>query len=375
MRQEFIAVDFGLGVRDRPLDLAVIIPTFNEVENVERLLKKLSLVLADINWEAIFVDDNSPDGTADVVRGISIKNQHVRIVHRIGRRGLSSAVIEGFLASSAPILAVIDGDMQHDEGILPQMFAHISERKADIAVGTRYADGGSVGEWSKSRVFASKLATRITHLVLKAPLTDPMSGLFMLSRETFMKSIPKLSGVGFKILLDIVSSLDTPPRIAEVSYTFRVREAGDSKASALVAAQYLTLLAEKTIGRYIPIRLLSFLCIGGLGVGIHLAILGSMLSFSVNFLTAQIAAVLAAMTFNFFLNNTFTYHDRKLIGWRALTGLLTFYGVCSVGAAANVGIGTWVNGQDTRWWISGLAGILVSSIWNFAASSIVTWKK
>lgn len=375
MQQEFIDVDFGSGVRDRPLDLAVIIPTFNEASNVKRLLEKLSLILADIHWEAIFVDDNSPDGTAQLVRSIGIQNQHVRIVHRIGRRGLSSAVIEGILASSAPVVAVIDGDMQHDEGILPQMFSHITSGTADIVVGTRYAEGGDFGTWDKSRIFGSKVATYIAHRVIKAPLSDPMSGFFMLSRATFMQAVPKLSGVGFKVLLDIVSSLDVPPRISEVAYTFRTREAGDSKASALVAAQYLALLAEKTIGKYIPVRLLSFLCIGGMGVGVHLGVLGSMLGAGLHFFTAQIGAVIAAMTFNFFLNNIFTYHDRKLTGWRLLSGLLTFYAVCSVGAAANVGIGTWVNGQDTQWWISGLAGILISSIWNFAASSMITWKK
>lgn len=375
MRQDFIAVDAGLAVDHGPLELAVIIPTFNESANVERLLGRLAIVLAGICWEAVFVDDNSPDGTAEVVRQIALDNRRVRVVHRIGRRGLSSAVIEGMLATAAPVLAVIDGDMQHDETVLPQLFAKVRSGEADIAIGTRYGEGGSVGSWDTGRVRISRIATRIGQMVTKTPLTDPMSGFFAVSRETLMAAIPKLSAVGFKVLLDIVASLPAAPRIAEISYTFRVRDAGESKASARVAAEYLALLADKTIGRFVPIRLLSFLLIGGMGVVVHLTALGSALWVGATFLTAQIGAVVVAMSFNFFLNNAFTYHDRQLRGWKMLAGLLSFYAVCSVGALANIGIGTWVNGQHERWWVAGLAGVAIGAIWNFAASAFVTWRK
>jgi dolichol-phosphate mannosyltransferase len=375
LRQEFIAAERALAVTDGPLELAVIVPTFNESANVERLLERLSVVLSGIHWEAVFVDDNSPDGTAELVRSIGRSNRQVRIVHRIGRRGLSSAVIEGMLATAAPVLAVIDGDMQHDEAILPKLFAAISRGEADVAVGTRYAEGGSTGDWSASRLRISQWATRIGQIALKAPLSDPMSGFFALKRETLMAAIPKLSGVGFKILLDIVASLPARPRIAEVSYTFRTRDAGESKAGALVAAEYLALLADKTIGRYVPLRLLSFLAIGGMGVGVHLGVLGASLSAGLSFIAAEVVAVVAAMSFNFFLNNTFTYRDRRLQGWKMVSGLLSFYAVCGVGAVANIGIGNWVNDQDGRWWLAGLAGVLIGAVWNFAASAFVTWRK
>ncbi len=358
-----------------PLQLAVIIPTFNEAANVERMVQRLAIVLAEISWEAIFVDDNSPDGTADLVRQIASTDRRVRVVQRVGRRGLSTAVIEGMLASAAPYLAVIDGDMQHDESVLVEMLEHVTSGDADIAVGTRYANGGSVGEWDATRVSASRIATRLGQVVLKAELSDPMSGFFLLSRETLMRALPKLSGVGFKILLDIVASLDSKPRIAEVPYTFRVREAGDSKAGALVGAEYLALLADKTVGKFLPLRLLSFLGVGGLGVGVHLGTLGAGLALGMGFLQAEILAVMLAMTFNFLLNNTFTYFDRRLKGWKMLSGLVSFYLVCSVGAVANVGIGTWFHTQDSRWWVSGLAGVLIGAIWNFVASSMITWRK
>ena len=358
-----------------PLQLAVIIPTFNEAANVVPLLNKLSIALADYHWEAIFVDDNSPDGTADLVREIGQKDIRVRVVHRIGRRGLSSAVIEGMLATSAPILAVVDGDLQHDEMALPKMVAAIENDEADIAIGTRYAKGGSVGEWDKLRHRASQGATWLGQKLLRVPLSDPMSGFMAIRRETLMAALPRLSGVGFKILLDIVASLPTPPRIAEVPYVFRSRLNGESKADSMIALEYISLLLDKTIGRFIPTRLVSFLAVGGLGVAVHLTVLGTALALGATFLNGQFAAVATAVAFNFYLNNRFTYRDRRLKGWKMLTGLLSFYLVSAVGAVANIGIGNWVHQMDSQWWLAGMAGVVVGAVWNFAASSFVTWRK
>jgi dolichol-phosphate mannosyltransferase len=375
MRNEFILVEHAIAVAAEPIALSVIIPTFNEVGNVDRVLERLAFVLADISWEAIFVDDNSPDGTADHVRAIARKDRSVRIVQRLGRRGLSSAVIEGMLASSAPIVAVIDGDLQHDEAILPSLFAEVVSGEADIAVGTRYTDGGGTGDWDAGRVRLSQLATVVGQKALGVKISDPMSGFFVVSRDTIMQALPRISGVGFKILLDILASLPAPPRIAEVPYVFRSRDEGESKAGAMVAAEYLALIVDKTIGRFVPLRLLSFIAIGGLGVGIHLSLLGFSLAMDAPFLNAQVIAVIGAMTFNFFLNNIFTYRDRRLRGWKILAGLASFYAVSTVGAVANIGIGTWMNGQDSRWWVAGLAGVVIGAVWNFAASSVLTWRK
>jgi dolichol-phosphate mannosyltransferase len=375
MRQSWQEFPAASAVDDAPLALAVIIPTFNEAANVEPLLRRLSLTLADIRWEAIFVDDNSPDGTSEIVRQIALNNPQVRIVQRIGRRGLTSAVIEGMLATAAPVLAVIDGDMQHDETILPRLHAAIASGEADIAIGTRYANGGGVGEWDKNRALASRIATKISHWAIKAPLSDPMSGLMAISRPVLMAALPRMSGMGFKVLLDIVASLPAVPRIAEVPYIFRERELGESKAGALVLAEYAALIADKTIGRYVPLRLISFLGVGGMGVGVHLSLLGLSLWSGIGFLEAEIIAVIGAISFNFTLNNIFTYRDRRLRGRKMIAGLLSFFAVCSVGAIANIGIGTWINGTDGRWWLAGLAGTVVGAVWNFAASSFVTWRK
>lgn len=368
-------VEVASAVSALPLQLAVIVPTFNEADNIAPLLDKLSIALAHYHWEAIFVDDNSPDGTADIVRGIGLQNTRVRVLQRIGRRGLSSAVVEGMLATSAPILAVIDGDMQHDETVLPQLIAAIESDQADIAIGTRYAKGGSVGQWSVLRHRASKGATWLGQKILQVPLSDPMSGFMVIRRDTLMAAMPRLSGVGFKLLLDIVASLPTPPRIAEVPYVFRLRLNGDSKADSMIALEYISLLIDKTIGRFIPTRLVSFLAVGGLGVVVHLSVLGTLLASGASFINGQLAAVVTAIAFNFFLNNHFTYRDRRLKGWKMVTGLVSFYLVSSIGAVANIGIGNWVNQIDHKWWLAGMAGVLVGAVWNFAASSFVTWRK
>lgn len=375
MRHSAIQLEKSAGFAETPLELAVIIPTFNETGNVEALLERLSIALAGISWEAIFVDDNSPDGTSELIREIGRHTSRVRVLQRLGRRGLSSAVVEGMLATSAPVLAVIDADMQHDESILPKLFAAVNGGDADLAVGTRYADTGSVGDWDMRRRLISTFATRIGGWVARTRLSDPMSGFFAISRTALVSALPGLSGIGFKILLDLTASTKEPLRVAEIPYQFRLREAGDSKLGARVALEYLSLLLDKTVGRIVPLRLLSFLTVGALGLGVHLAVLGGSVALGARFITAEVLAVLAAMTFNFQLNNIFTYRDRRLTGWKMVGGLLSFYAICMVGALANIGVGTWVNDTDGRWWLAGIAGAMIGAVWNFSVSSVLTWRR
>jgi len=364
----------ALAVDTQPLALSVVIPTFNEADNVEPLLQRLAIALAGVSWEAIFVDDDSPDGTADHVRTIARTDSRVRIVHRVGRRGLSSAVVEGMLASAAPVIAVIDGDMQHDETILPRLLGAILAG-AEIAVGSRYGAEGSVGDWDATRKRISSAATNLGRVLLGTQLSDPMSGFFAIRREAFMAALPQLSLIGFKILLDIIASLPKRPEIVEIPYHFRPRTAGASKLDTKIIAEYLALLIDKYAGHILPLRLMLFLLVGGIGVLVHMGVLASALALDVSFVVAEIAAVVAAMTFNFFLNNVFTYRDRQLHGVAMIRGLISFYAVCGIGALANVGIGIWVNAQDGRWWVAGLAGVVIGAVWNFAASSFVTWRK
>jgi dolichol-phosphate mannosyltransferase len=356
-------------------ELTIVVPTFKEHDNIVPLLDRLNAVLAGIAWEAIFVDDDSPDGTADAVREAAQRDARVRCIQRIGRRGLAGACIEGILASSASYVAIMDADLQHDEAILPQMLDTLRRENCDMVVGSRYIEGGGVGEWSAQRQRASSLATRLAHLVTKTDIADPMSGFFMLRRTVFEQVMRGLSTQGFKILLDILATAETPLRIKEIPYHFRPRVAGESKLDTLVAWEFAMLLADKLVGHIVPVRFLLFALIGGLGVFVHMGVLAAGLKlFGLTFVAAQTAAAFVAMTVNFVLNNLFTYADRRLKGWRILRGLVSFYVICSFGAAANIGVASYLFAQQQVWWVAGIAGIVIGSVWNYAVSSIFTWK-
>lgn len=370
------AVDRQSVTRDAPLELTVVIPTLNEAGNVQPLLEKLGVALAGIEWEAIFVDDGSTDGTPDLLTSIAQNDRRVRMVRRIGRRGLSSAVVEGALASTTPIIAVIDADLQHDERILPDLYKAIAKDGNELAIGTRYAGNGSTGEWDDKRLKISRFATALASPIMKTRLSDPMSGFFAVRRDVLLEAAPGLSNVGYKILLDLVASSPRPLKLAEVGYTFGTRQSGESKLDEMVALEYIELLLDKTIGRFVPVKLVQFGAIGVLGVGVHLALLYLTLNvLGAAFAAAQATAVVGAMTFNFALNNRFTYRDQQLKGLAWVGGLLSFYLVCSIGAIGNVGIGSLVYEQFHGWWMAGIAGAIVGSVWNYVASGWLTWTK
>lgn len=358
------------------LQLAVVIPTLNEAGNVRPLLDRLERALTGIQWEAIFVDDNSTDGTSDLIREIGRADNRVRVIQRIGRRGLSSAVIEGMLASAAPVLAVIDADLQHDETALPRLFQAIAADGNDVAVGTRYIEGGSTGEWDPSRERISRLATWLASKVTKTPLHDPMSGFFAIRRDVLIDALPRMSNIGFKILLDLVASASRPLRITEIPYTFGTRLTGESKLDNRVAQEFLILLLEKMFSGYVPVRFLLFSFVGSLGLLVHLSVLGLITGLAgIPFRIGQTVAVFVAMTFNYVLNNSLTYRDMRLKGSAFYSGLFSFYAICLIGAIGNIGVGELIYNIDQRWLLGGLAGAAVGVVWNYAVSSVFTWRR
>jgi dolichol-phosphate mannosyltransferase len=356
-------------------EYAVIVPTFNEAENVAGIVAALDVALAGLRAEIIFVDDWSQDGTAARIAAIAATRPDVRVIRRFDRRGLSGAVIEGMMATSAAVVAVIDGDGQHDESLLPRLLGRVSEGSADVAIGSRYCDQGSTGEWDERRLAYSRAATRLSRLVLRGPVSDPMSGFFAIRRETVEALLPRLSGRGFKILFDLLSSSPEPLRTVELPYRFRERTAGESKLGAGIVLDYGVMIADRLIRRYMPSRFVMFALVGTLGLGVHLGILRALLGLGATFGAAQTGAVLTAIAFNFLINNSFTFRDRKLRGTRLLVGLASFYAVCGLGALANIGTGAVLFADHHRWWISGVAGAAVGSLWNFAAATLVTWRK
>lgn len=360
----------------RPADISVIVPTFNERDNVEILIARLARVLDGFDWEVVFVDDDSKDGTLEVLHAAARRDVRVRYIHRIGRRGLSSAVIEGIQSTSGPLVAVMDADLQHDESLLPSMIRELDSAEVDLAVGSRYIQGGSVADWPQGRRVISKIATRFARVVTRPTLSDPMSGYFVIRRAAFDTAVRRLSALGCKILLDVLASADKPLQVKELPYTFRNRERGDSKLDALVSYEYLLLMLDKTIGRVVPVRFIMFATVGGFGVLCHMLLLALLyLVLRLGFPVAQSGATVGAMTFNFFVNNFLTYHDRRLKGFFGLArGLTSFYAVGAVGAIANVGIASALFARHYSWFLDGVAGIVVGAVWNYAASATFTWK-
>jgi dolichol-phosphate mannosyltransferase len=357
-------------------ELSVVVPTFNECDNVTTLFRRLETTLAGVAWEVIFVDDNSPDGTWDVVRGLARQDSRVRCIRRIGRRGLSGACIEGILASSAPFAAVIDADLQHDETQLPKMLALLQAGEADLVVGSRYVEGGSADSFNRQRAGASALATGVAKRVLRVEIADPMSGFFMIRRDRFEQLAPQLSTQGFKILLDVVATARGNLRIQESPYAFGSRLHGESKLDSMVALDFLGLVLAKLTHDTVSLRFLLFAMVGSIGLLVHLAVLFIALkAFALPFPESQACGALSAMTSNFIMNNFLTYRDQRLKGFAILRGLLLFYLVCSVGLLANVGVAFSVYDQQPIWWLAGAAGALMGVVWNYAMSGLFVWRR
>jgi dolichol-phosphate mannosyltransferase len=358
-----------------PIELSVIVPTYNESENVPLLVAKLTEVLAGISWEVIFVDDDSRDGTSAVVRKLSrTVSTNVRVVQRIGRRGLSSACVEGALASSAPYIAVMDGDLQHDERLLPRMLDALKAGN-EIAVGSRFVPGGDVGEFAANRIKISKAGARLARLIVKQDLSDPMSGFFMLRRDVFDRVVRRLSAKGFKILLDIFASAPAPLKVVELPFTFGSRIKGESKLDTMVAWEYAMLLLDKMLGSYVPVRFLMYLGVGTFGLGVHFAILWfTYKSRALPFEESQSIATGIAMVFNYWLNNQITYRDQKLKGIRFIYGFFSFAVICSIGALSNIGVASYLFAEQQSWWLAGIIGVVLGTVWNYAMTSVFTWR-
>ena len=357
----------------RVAELSIVVPTFKESGNVAELVQRLDTVLEGIDWEVIFVDDNSPDGTTEVVKAIAATDPRVRCIRRVHRRGLAGACIEGMLSSSAPYVGVMDADLQHDENLLPRMLATLKTGDTDLVVGSRYIAGGNAKAFSRSRGMMSKAAGSLARMMTRIDLTDPMSGFFMMRRDRFDPLAPSLSTAGFKILLDIVLSAKGGLRIVEEPYVFGSRTYGESKLDAQVGLDFLGLLLTKLTGGAVTPRFLSYALVGSTGLFVHLAALRlSLLSFS--FPESQAIATFVAMTGNFILNNSLTFRDGRLTGFAFLRGLLGFYAISSVGALTNVGVASWLYAYQPTWWLAGLAGAMMGVVWNYSMSTLLVWR-
>ncbi len=355
-------------------ELTIVVPTFNERTNVPLLVARLQRTLDGIDWEVIFVDDDSPDGTAAAARALGESDARVRCIRRIGRRGLAGACLEGMLASQARFVAVMDADLQHDETLLADMLARLRPGETDLAVASRYLGSGSAAGLMGRRASYSRWSAALAKRLLRVELSDPMSGFFMLRRSAVEELAPALSSQGFKILLDIVASARGSLRIAELPYVFRERQHGESKLDSRVVLDFFALVLSKLTHDAVSFRFLMYCLVGLTGVGIHMAALTVAVDLAgLGFGAAQTAATLTAIAWNFVLNNAVTYRDQRLAGFAVVTGLLRFEVICAVGAISNIGVATWIYGFDPRWWLAGLAGAVMGAAWNYIVSAAFVW--
>ena len=356
-------------------EVTIVIPTYNEVENVPVVYQKLVDALERINWEVIFVDDDSPDGTSGIARKLALADSRVRVIQRVGRRGLASACIEGMLASASPYIAVMDGDLQHDETILPAMLNALKKDNADIVVASRSIEQGSFGSLPDNRIKISRLATWMTKLITKVPLSDPMSGFFMLRRTLVEDVFRRLYGQGFKILLDICANASGQLKIVEIPYSMRYRYKGESKLNTLVVLEFLAFLATKLVGRLMPVEMIKFFMVGLTGVAVHMTVLGiAYRLFEFEFFIAQVIATCVAIASNFVLNNRYTFRAQRLYGRAFWSGLASFYVVCAFGAVIALAVGEYLYRIPITWWLAGFATTILAALWNYGVSSVVTWR-
>ena len=357
-------------------ELTVVVPCYNERPNVAVLVGRLAAALAGVRWQVVFVDDKSPDGSAEEVRALAQVDGRVHCIRRVGRRGLASAVIEGALSSSAVFVGVIDGDLQHDETRLAEMLRLLREGACDIAVASRYVQGGSAGGLAGSwRHRLSEAGIQLAQAQLPVRLTDPMSGFFMVRRDVFETLAPKLTGKGFKILLDLLLS-DRRLRVREIPAVFHRRLSGESKLDALVLAQFAALLLDKRLGGAVPLRFIGFAAVGAVGVVVNVLVLLLLREVSgLAFQQAQMVATVCAMVANFQLNNAITYRDQRLRGGRLWGGLVLFMLVCGIGAVANVGIASALYRNRVEGALAAAAGALIGVVWNYAISATLVWRR
>ena len=356
--------------------LSLVVPTYRESANVPVLFERVKAALEGLTWEMIVVDDDSPDGTSEVAFGLAAADRRLRCLRRVNRTGLAGAVLEGWMSSSADLVAVIDGDLQHDERVLPKMYGLLEAGSGDLAIGTRVSDGTEDG-LSPARKKLSDLGKWFFLRIAGSPVTDPMSGFFMIRRDIVSRLAPRLSPDGFKILVDVILTAGGGLKIVEVPYRFRKRVAGESKLTPLVGLDFLGLVAHHASGGVLPIRFVLFALVGAVGLVVHILALSAFryrLGPS-DFPTGQAVATLAAMASNFILNNEITYRTHRFRGLGMIGGFAAFALGCSFGALANIDVASWLYKANETWWVAGLSGAALSVVWNYAVSTNLIWRR
>jgi len=360
------------------VEVSVIVPTYNESRNIPILCGQIAQALAGRSYEIVLVDDDSPDQTWRVGEELSA-NHPIRVFRRIGKRGLSSAIVDGFTAAHGEALVVIDADLQHDASIIPRLVDGLAQ--CEVAVGTRYAGGGGTGTWGAGRLALSRSATWSVRRLLGVPTSDPMSGFFALRRDVFQRVAPLLRPRGYKILLEILHRARVTA-VHEEPYVFANRQHGASKLDSGVLLDCAAALWELRLGDYIPLRFVKYCTIGTVGLGVQLVSLDLLRRIpalhSDDARAATAIAIAIAMLGNYVLNDIWTFRTlrhRTLGGW--LEGLVRFALVCSTGALISWSVAQGMRlatGGVMNIYFSSLIGVAVATMWNYVLNRQFTWK-
>ncbi len=360
--------------------ISIVIPTFNEVENIIPLLKNLTSLVNHFEYEIIVVDDDSPDGTSDEVNKYMKLNKRIKLITRIGRSGLSSAIKEGLIFAQGKYLLVLDGDGQHDPSFILQMLEEIKKNKSDIIIGSRFLNTSTLEGLSNKRSLGSKIANKFARISLHrnySKLTDYLSGCFCLEKEITKKFIRKIEINGFKFLYELLSLSKGKLVVNEVPLIFKERRFGNSKLDVAIVWDFLISIIHNLTLRLLPRRAISFGLVGISGVFVQLFITSFLVEiFLIDFYNALPFAVVFAATSNFLINNQVTFRSDRLKNKALLTGLLKFLIVASLPVIANVGITTaFYKYISADTFIAQIAGIAIVYAWNYLASSSFVWKK
>jgi dolichol-phosphate mannosyltransferase len=358
----------------KPL-LSVVICTLDESEAIVGVLREAGLALADLPHELIVVDDSTDDRTADAVQAVRAAQPNVKLVRRQGERGLGSAVIAGWTAAEGAVLGVMDGDGQHDPQMLLKLYAALHEDDADVAVGSRYMEEGPSG-LTGFRAALSRGGTALVALTLGLRIADPLSGLFLVRRDWVEAVRPRLSGVGFKILVDTVASGRRQPVVAQVPTALRPRGSGQSKLDLRVILDLAALLIEKRTGGLLSARFILFAGVGLSGMAANLAVLSAAHALGArSYALSAGVATLVAMMWNFLLNNVLTFRERRLHGAAFWRGLLMFCLASATGGLIAEAVGLGARGLNASWMTAGALGALAGGILNYLLASRLSWIK
>ncbi len=360
--------------------ISIVIPTYNEVENIITLLKNLTFLVNDFQYEIIVVDDDSPDGTSDEVNKYMKFNKRIKLITRIGRSGLSSAIKEGLIFAQGKYLLVLDGDGQHHPSFILDMLQEIKKNRSDIVIGSRFLNTSKLEGLSKKRSLGSKIANKLARISLHrnySKLTDYLSGCFCLERESNKKFIRKIEINGFKFLYELLSLSKGNLMVNEVPLIFKERKFGNSKLDIAIVWDFLISIIHNFTLRLLPRRAISFGLVGISGVFVQLFITSFLVEILLfNFYNALPFAVIIAATSNFLINNQVTFRSERLKNSALLIGLLKFLIVASLPVIANVGITTaFYKYISADTFIAQIAGIAIVYAWNYLASSSFVWRK